>query len=76
MVTLDELKRMAAKELNEECSKSKMDLMKLRLAVAARQNKETSTIKKLRKYIARIKMYKAMLKMEKAPENAKSAVIK
>ncbi len=67
---------MAEKELNEEFNKSKMELMKLRLAVASRQNKETSNLKKLRKYIARIKMYKAMLKMEQVPENAKSAVIK
>lgn len=76
MVTLDELKRMAGKELNEEFVKAKISLMKLKLAVASRQNKETSKLKELRKYIARIKLYKAMLKMEQAPENAKSAVIK
>ena len=76
MVTTDELNKMAEKELATELQHAKLDLLKLRLAVAARQSKETSKLKSLRKYIARIKTIKRMLKMEKAPENPTSPVTK
>lgn len=76
MITLDELKHMTEKELLEEYKKSKLELLKLRLRVSARQNKETSKLKELRKYIARIKTLKRMREMEQAPENPTSPVIK
>ncbi|GEM_PF-5696671 len=75
MVTLDELKKMTHKELDEEFQKSKLNLLKLRLGVSTRQQKETSKLKDLRKYIARIKTLKRMLKIEQIKENPKSAVI-
>lgn len=55
MITFEELKHLNERELNEELRKSKIDLLKIRLAVAAKQSKETSKLKALRKYIARIK---------------------
>lgn len=76
MHPLDELKKMREKELEAELKKAQVDLIKLRLAVATRQSKETSNLKGLRKYISRIKTLQAALKFEKAPENAASSVIK
>lgn len=76
MIELEELKHMTTKELEEEMQKSKFDLLKLRMAVASRQSKDTVKLKALRKYIARIKTMKSVMRREKAPENAKSAVIK
>lgn len=76
MIELEELKHMTVKELEEEIQKSKFDLLKLRMAVASRQSKDTVKLKTLRRYIARIKTIKSVMRREKAPENAKSAVIK
>lgn len=76
MLTVEEIRKMSEKELLEELRRSKLDLLKARLGVASRQMKETSKLKALRKYIARIKTFKRMLKIEQAPENPKSAVIK
>jgi ribosomal protein L29 len=76
MVALDELKKMTDKELEEELQRSGLDLLKLRLGVSSRQIKETSKLKALRKYMARIKTLKRMLKVEQIKENPKSAVTK
>lgn len=76
MISLDELQKMTEKELEEELRKSGFDLLKLRLGVSSRQTKETSKLKLLRKYIARIKTLKRMLKIEQIKENPKSAVTK
>lgn len=72
MVELEELKKMNDKELNEELKKSSLELLKLRLGVASRQEKGVSELKLLRKHIARIKTVQRMLKTEKAPENPPS----
>jgi ribosomal protein L29 len=76
MHPLDELRKMNEKELEEELKKAKIDLLKLRLNVASRQTKETSQLKELRKYVARMKMLKRMLALEQIKENPKSSVIK
>ncbi|MBI2453928.1 50S ribosomal protein L29 [Candidatus Peregrinibacteria bacterium] len=76
MLTTDELKKMTDKELENESKKYAVEHLKFRLAVAARQSKETSKLKNLRKYIARIKTMKRMLELERVKENAKSSVIK
>lgn len=76
MISLDELQKMTEKELEEELRKSGFDLLKLRLGVSSRQTKETSKLKLLRKYIARIKTLKHMLKIEQIKENPTSAVTK
>lgn len=76
MLSLDEIQKMTEKELEEELRKSGFDLLKLRLGVSSRQTKETSKLKLLRKYIARIKTLKRMLKVEQIKENPKSAVTK
>lgn len=76
MHPLDELKKYREKELEEELKKAKTELLKLRLSVANRQTKETSKLKGLRKYIARIKTIQRLLEIDKIKENPKSAVIK
>ncbi len=76
MLSLDELQKMTDKELEEELKKSGLNLLKLRLGVTSRQTKETSKLKVLRKYIARIKTLKRMLKIEQIKENPTSAVTK
>lgn len=76
MHPLDELTKMNQKELEEELEKSRIDLFKLRLSVSTRQTKETSKLKGLRKYIARIKTLKALLAVEQIKENPKSLVTK
>lgn len=76
MHPLDELRKMNEKELEDELVKAKIDLLKLRLAVTSRQSKETSKLKGLRKYIARMKSIKRMLEIEQIKENPKSSVIK
>lgn len=76
MHPLDELRKMNDKELEEELVKAKTDLLKLRFAVSTRQSKETSKLKELRKYIARMKSVKRMLEIEQIKENPKSSVIK
>lgn len=68
MLPLEDLRKLNAKELEEEVQKSKIELLKLRLSVAARQNKETSKLKGLRKYVARINTIKHLM--------AKSSVTK
>ncbi|MBI4994462.1 50S ribosomal protein L29 [Candidatus Peregrinibacteria bacterium] len=74
MVEFDELKQMSLRELEEEFQRARFDLLKLRLAVASRQSKETVKLKALRKYVAQIKTIKRMLKTESPKENPKSAV--
>lgn len=76
MHPLDELIKLNQKELEEELEKSRIDLFKLRIAVSSRQTKETSKLKGLRKYIARIKTLKRMLEIEQIKENPKSLVTK
>ncbi|MFA6521555.1 MAG: 50S ribosomal protein L29 [Candidatus Gracilibacteria bacterium] len=76
MFTVEEIKKLSEKDLLEEIRKSKFELLKTRLGISSRQSKETSKLKELRKYIARIKTFKRMLKIEQAPENPKSDVIK
>lgn len=76
MYNLDELIKMAEKELEEEMQKAKLDLLKLRLAVTSRQSKETSKLKALRKYIARIKTLRRARSIEQIKENPQSQVIK
>lgn len=75
MLTAEELKKMTNKELKEEFQKAKLNLLKLRLGVFSRQEKETSKLKGLRKYIARIKTLKRLLSLEQAKENPTSSVI-
>lgn len=62
MFTLDELKKMNAKDLDEEAHKHEIELAKLRLLLHARQSKETAKVKRLRKYLSRIKTLKPLLK--------------
>ncbi len=69
MISIEELKSMNQKELNEELKKAKLELLKVRLAVASRQSKESSKIKSLKKHIARVKMLKNSLAMEQIKEN-------
>lgn len=76
MHPFDELRKMNEKEIEEELKKAKIDLLKLRFGVASRQLKETSKLKALRKYIARMKMLKRMLALEQIKENPKSSVTK
>lgn len=76
MYNLDELIKMAGKELEEEMQKAKLDLLKLRLAVTSRQSKDTSKLTALRKYIARIKTIRRMRELEQVKENPQSQVIK
>lgn len=54
MHTYEELKKMPAAELKQERENCKLELMKKRLAIASRQDKNTSKLKTLRRYIARI----------------------
>lgn len=61
MVAFDELQKMTAKELNEEFGKAKLNILKLRLGLASRQEKETDKLKSLRKYIARIRTLQHMI---------------
>lgn len=76
MLTKEELKHMKEAELDSEMNRSEIDLYKLSLAVASRQSKETSKLKALRRYIARIKTLKRMLAIERPDENKKSAIVK
>jgi len=76
MLPLEDLRKLNVKELEEEVNKSKIELLKLRLSVAARQNKETSKLKDLRKYVARINTIKHFMAREKVKENSKSSVTK
>lgn len=55
MQSTEELLKMPASELVSERDKSKFELVKARLAIATRQEKNTSQVKKLRHYIAQIK---------------------
>lgn len=70
MLTLEEIKQLAPKEVDEEIKKAKTELYKLRLQNAANQLKETHKLKFYRKYIARLGTLKAMMKRE-APSKAK-----
>lgn len=74
--TAQDLKQMTELELENELKKAGMDLYKLRLAVTARQSKETFKLKALRKHIARIKTVQKLMKLERIKEQPKSAVTK
>lgn len=76
MHPLDELQKMRAQELEEEFKKAKLELMKLKLGVASRQVKDTSKLKGLRKYVARIKTIKRFMEFESIKETPKSPVTK
>lgn len=62
MIPKDELQKLNERELEEELRKSQLDIYKLRLSVITRQSKETSKLKSLRKYIARVKTMQQLLK--------------
>lgn len=76
MLATEELKHYNPKELENELQKAEFDLYKLKLAVSSRQSNETAKLKLLRRYIARIKTIKRMLKIEQPKENPKSQVTK
>lgn len=76
MLTCAEIRKMNARELEEELKKGNIELLKLRLALASRQLKNTAKLKALRKYMAQLKSIKRMLAIEAIKENPKSAVTK
>lgn len=76
MITLEELKQMKKTELSSELKRAYIELYKLSLAVTSRQSKETAKLKALRKYIARVKTLKQMMKREQAKTSPKSSVTK
>lgn len=76
MVPYDELKKMSHKELDKELEQTTIELLRLRLAVSTRQSTQTDGLKKMRKYIARIKTLKHVLPQDKLKENPKSSVTK
>lgn len=73
-MTTEDLKKLSDTELLEAYEKGKLSLLKLRLAVASRQSKNSAELKDLRKMIARIKTIKRLMEIEKIKEDPKSAV--
>lgn len=73
MNTLEDLIRMHSKDLEEELERAGLDLVKLRLAVHSKQSKETSRLKLLRKYIARIKTIRRARELEVLNEKPRTA---
>ncbi|MBP9718148.1 50S ribosomal protein L29 [Candidatus Gracilibacteria bacterium] len=57
MLTKEELKKSTIKELQAELSKTVIEYTKLSIEVKNRLSKETSKLKGLRKYRARIKTF-------------------
>lgn len=76
MIDLEELKRLSSKELDLELKKTLTDLLRLRMAIATKQSTETSKIRRLRRYIARVRTLKNALKEDTLKENPKSSVTK
>lgn len=76
MLTYAEIRKMNARELEEELKKGNIEFLKLRLSLASRQLKNTAKLKALRKYMAQLKSIKRMLVIEAIKENPKSAVTK
>lgn len=55
MLTLQELKKISSKELNEEFEKASKDLFKIKFEVHTGSSKASNQIRNLRKYRAKIK---------------------
>lgn len=64
MITLEELRKLSEKELDSELVKTSQDLLKLRLGISVKQSTETDKIKRLKRYVARIRTLKNFLKKD------------
>lgn len=64
MYTLEELRKLDLKTLEEELRRTKFELVKLRLAHASQELKETHKLKLYRKYIAHLKTMQTYLSRE------------
>ncbi len=73
MLTKEELKKLADKDLDIELTEAQSKLVKLGIALNARETKSVSELKTLRKYIARIKTFKHELELETKVEKTKAA---
>lgn len=76
MYTTEELRKLADKEMRQELEKAQFELLKIKLAVQSKQEKNTAKLQNMRTYVARIKTIKREMEMEAAPENPKSTVTK
>jgi len=68
MLTLQELKKLSVKELNEEFEKASKDLFKTRFEVNTGSSKANHEISKLRRFRAQIKTVKKELEMQEKAE--------
>lgn len=68
MLTLQELKKISVKELNEEFAKASKDLFKTRFEVSTGASKANHEISNLRRYRAQIKTVKKELEMQEKAE--------
>ncbi len=64
MLTTEEIKKLSAKDLDQEITESQSKLVKLYVSLHAREAKSVAELKTLRKYIARIKTFKHQLATE------------
>ena len=54
MLTIQELQSSTIKELQDELSKSRAEFVKIRVGVRTKHTKDTSLVKKQKRYIAQI----------------------
>lgn len=58
MFSIEELRNLGSKEVDEELRKARLELLKLRLLHTGNQLKETHKLKLYRKYLARLNTMK------------------
>jgi ribosomal protein L29 len=70
MLSYQELKSMTRKELLKELDDAREAMMKQRITVKTKHNKDTSTISKQKKFIARLKTALKEIELEEMVEKS------
>ena len=69
MLTIQELKSSNLTELERELSSAQTELLKIRIALKTKHEKDSSKSKKTKRYIAKIKTIISELKIEDSKES-------
>ena len=73
MLTIQELRQLDTLALQEEISNTQKDLFKIRFKTRSGNSKEIHMIRKLRKYIARVKTLQKETEIQKTEPEKKSS---
>jgi large subunit ribosomal protein L29 len=75
MLSVQELKTLSKKELLKELEQAKPNMVKIRIGVKTKHQKDTSAVEKTKRYIARIKTILKEMELEEIVDEASKKAV-